>query len=214
MNFFSIIDFFEKYQGLATWLSTFATLFTFIIAWRALTTWKNQKEYDLLVDNLSHCNFARTYITELRSLFALEHKSTDREIKVELAKIDSTNHTSDYAKWMAKRVVTIQSRQKSNEAIRQKFMELRERNVVYGTEHAFYKFYDYIISLDFEILNKANYLYHLADATEDLHDPDFQEQNEKIKSIIYHHHPDTINDKIDKMILGLEKFRIKRRKYF
>ena len=166
IQLYELLQWLEKHPGLATWISTAATFFTFIVAWKALETWKNQKEYELLIDNLSHCNLAREYIIKLRLLFSDDIDITELESKISKLEnmIEIYNYRIEslpFSKFLSKRVAIIQARQKRDQDLREKFLILRERNSVYRTKNDFYQFYDKVIQLDFEILNNAIYINNL-----------------------------------------------------
>lgn len=42
---------------IAAWLGALTSVLTLGVAWRALSSWRNQKEYELVIENLANANF-------------------------------------------------------------------------------------------------------------------------------------------------------------
>jgi len=82
------ITWLNNHAGVATWIVLIFAATTFVIAIRALIAWKKQKEYEMLIENLSHLNQAKEYIIKLRLLFSLPFEY-DGDTVDEFDKIDT-----------------------------------------------------------------------------------------------------------------------------
>lgn len=126
-------------------IGSFGTLF---VALRALKTWRDEKEYDLAIENLTLCNVAVQFIQMLRSPIIFEGEINERyKEKASVAENDTKALSS------ARETMFIyQSRKDNHQVIYEQVLKMREKNwAVYGARHDFYKFYNRIVELDDEI---------------------------------------------------------------
>lgn len=193
---------------IAAWLGALTSVLTLGVAWRALLSWRNQKEYELVIENLANANFAREYIKGLRLLFYDDIKGTEEE----LTEVKQKEFKDSYSKTLAERMAVIQIRKDRNQKLREKFSYLKERNSVYGIDNDFYLFYKRIEEIDFEVSNTARYLFDLTlnEHGEQRRD---RSDDDKLRAIIHYRQNDDITNEIDGMIKGFQKYRLKNRHF-
>jgi hypothetical protein len=181
---------------------------TLFIAFFALNTWRKQKEYELIIENLSACNLAVYYI-EAQRFPATSTSEIKKEYLEEIAKKTFEN---DREKGLAESLFIYQSRRDKYEAIFEKILNLREKNwAVYGKEHDFYLFFNRIYELDKKILTANIRKYTMLKDREEYPEAVIKEAMREIDPIIYSKFKDDPIDKeLAEWINKLEKYRKKR----
>jgi hypothetical protein len=189
-------------------LSAIGAIGTLFIAYRALRIWHDEKQYDLSIENLALCNSAVRYIHNLRSTVSYSDEITNKEYIKELARIEAESE-SVAVKRAAKSMFVYQSRKDKQANLYEQILKLRERNwATYGPEHDFYKFYNFIIELDYKIWTALFAHYSIHQDSEGYSDEERNKIIKDTKSIFYGLGPDDDTSKeLDNWITKLQTHR-------
>ena len=183
------------------WISVLFTGLTLLIAYKALRTWVEEKEYDLHIDALAKSREAIDMIVSLR-LPLFFSGEIDKELRDEV--LERMGELDSYDE----QILTFNSRLKSHRKLYDELLQLRERIwATYGKNHIFYTFYDRIINIIGSI-RTLHYEYKIegtatgADRNE--------ERLREIRTIIFSLPGDTIPDELD--VLHKQLITLRRRK--
>lgn len=192
-----------NYGSLPDWLTVAATIATLYIAARALNTWKSEKLFDVSIKMLSLSRSAQGYIAGLR--FALEFNG---EIDPEIAKKYYEQYLD--APEEAKSHIVFLSRRKAGDELFREMLSLREIAwATFGEEHIFFRFYDRIIFLTYELETSHRELVELYKIKEEMVHADFNEELSKLMRFLYGIKEDTIGKEIDLLYKEMIKQRVK-----
>jgi len=186
-------------------LGAFGTLF---VAFYALNTWRKEKEYDLVIENLAICNVAVQFIAALRY-----PASSTGEIKKEYQEeIDKQAIDDKRRKSAAEALFIYQSRRDRQQEIFENILKLREKNwAVYGEKHDFYLFFNTVVEFDNDIRMAHIRYYHAILDREDYPDDVFKAIMKETRPIMYSKLSD--DDIITKELTGwVEKLKKYRKK--
>lgn len=181
-----------------------ATIFMAWIAWKALSTWKDQKDHELRIEIFANSRRALEMIKSLRNPVSVEGEITDEVIE-ERNRI--TNHLPDADE---QNFMVFLSRANRLDGTYQQFLVLREKIwAEYEEKHIFYQFYDYIIKTNLE-LSHAHKLYVSIRDRNSFNTKEDKEERRRLKLITISMKDDPINKKLDELF---EKLEEERRKY-
>ncbi|MDB4921342.1 hypothetical protein [Mucilaginibacter sp.] len=189
-------------------LSGLGAIGTLCVAFSALNTWRKEKEYDLVIENLAICNVAVQFIAALRY-----PASSTGEIKKEYQEeIDKRAIDDQKRKSAAEELFIYQSRRDRQQDLFENILKLREKNwAVYGETHDFYLFFNKIVEFDNEIRMAYIRYYHAILDREDYPEDVFKAIRKETRPIMYSKLSD--DDPITKELTGwVEKLKKYRKK--
>jgi len=188
-------------------LSGLGAFGTLIVASFALNTWRKEKEYDLVIENLAICNVAVQFIGALKY-----PASSTGEIKKEYQEeIDKQAIDDRRRKSAAEALFIYQSRRDRHQEIFENILKLREKNwAVYGESHDFYLFFNRIVEIDNEIkMAHIRHYYAIVDRDEE---PDevFKAIMKETRPIMYSLSEDSLSKELTGWVEKLKKYRKKQ----
>ena len=190
-----------NYGSLPDWLSVLATLLTLVIAWKALSTWKHEKQFDISIQLLSKSREAIGIIYTLR--FAAEF---DGEIdpaimaKHEKSYSNKNEHTNSY--------IVFQTRAARVKDSLSEIVKLKELAWAgFGEEHVFYRFYEKIMTTYYELAAGHLELLQLHDNKTELSHQEFMAENIRLRKFLYYLHDDELSKDLDALENELVKHR-------
>lgn len=190
-------------------LSGIGAIGTLIIARNALNTWQKEKEYDLIIENLTFSNTAVEFIDTLRYPVS----STNEINKEYLEEFKQSNISNIQKRRALESLLIYQSRRDRQQDIIDNVLQLREKNwAVYGEKHHFYLFFNHIADLDNQIKMAHIRYYQLILNRDDYSDDEFKAITKEVSPIMYStvRENDPIVKELNDWIDRLKLYRIKK----
>lgn len=188
-NIFSALN----YGSVPDWLAVIATVATLVIAMKALHTWKAEKLFDVGIEMLSSSRKAIGFIAALR--FALQFTGevdSERESRYFAENPDVPKEANSY--------LVFQTRRASNDELFKEMLRLREIAwATYGEEHIFFRFYERIITLSYELESKHRELVELYKEKDNMGHEDFTRELMPLMNFLYSLKDDVIAPELDRL---------------
>lgn len=180
------------------------TLKMYRVAVRALNTWKEQKDHDLIIKALARSRKAKWYISYLRNPVSMDTEM-DKELKAELDKLHEDLKRAFYPHYV------IATRRKVNDKFLEEISEVYELCCAQLKEsHVLTRYYKGIRDADNEIARAGHNLAVTEKmiATSELQRNDYRDRITEYMGTIYEVSGDKLSTEIDNLFKELEQFRI------
>lgn len=196
-------DFIEKnWIDLLTMLATFGTLY---VAWKALSTWRQEKQHELEVEVYSLSRRAADMIVGLRDPVFYESQISESVLQQRNKQVQGPMDGTE------KYYLMFLSRMEYYEKLHSTILELRERLWAnYSDKHIFYTYYEYII-LTIRDINSAHRSYYALSDFKTFNEPADHEERKKLRKIIIGMSGDEINTKLKRNFEALTAERSKQK---
>lgn len=189
--------------ALAGLASVILTFFTYRVARKALTTWKDEKEHNLIIRSLALASRSKGFIHHLRNPVSMD-TDIDKELREELNKFDESVKRALHQHYV------IVSRRKQAQDLIQQISEVYELcNAQLKKEHILTKYYKFIRDTDIKV-SSAGYKYGVLMnmITEgSLNRENYKDDLKSCSETIYEMKGDLIHKELEKLYRDVETYR-------